>query len=116
MRPVPPWPCRRPRTGQAGSCACRAGRSVTECLATEGRPDEASEDVADGGHDAGSAAAKFGLGAEAFHRLQIPVKVTALLQVDGAGEVFEVDHVGQVRLGEAQDGKGAGFGSVSGPS
>jgi hypothetical protein len=29
------------------------------------------------------------------------------LQVEGAGEVLEVDHVGQVGFGEAQDGERA---------
>ena len=33
------------------------------------------------------------------------VDVVALVQVDGAGELLDVDHVGQLRLREAQDGE-----------
>ena len=45
------------------------------------------------------------LAAELVHDLQVVLDVRALLQVDGAGELLDVDHVRQVPLLEAQDGE-----------
>src|SRR5690348_5855059 len=48
-----------------------------------------------------------GSGAEVVHDVQVVVQVRGRLQVEGAGEVLDVDHVGQGGFGEAQDGERA---------
>src|SRR5215475_4767645 len=48
-----------------------------------------------------------GFGAEMVHDVQVVVQVCGRLQVEGAGEVLDVDHVGQGGFGEAQDGERA---------
>src|SRR6185312_6845024 len=48
-----------------------------------------------------------GSGAEVVHDVQVVVQVRGRLQVEGAGEVLDVDHVGQGGFGEAQDSERA---------
>ena len=53
------------------------------------------------------AAGVCGLDAQLVHDGQVPGDVLGLVQVERAVELFEVDHVGQVRFGEPQDGERA---------
>src|SRR5262245_63719568 len=48
-----------------------------------------------------------GFGAQVVHDVQVVVQVRGRLQVEGAGEVLDVDHVGQGGFGETQDGERA---------
>src|SRR6185437_15460282 len=57
--------------------------------------------------DLGRVGGRVGLDAEAFHGRGVIVDVVALVQVEGAGELLDVDDVGEVLVGEAQDGEGA---------
>src|SRR4029077_4512626 len=54
-----------------------------------------------------------GLRAEAVHDLHVVVHVPAVVQVQGTGEVLEVDHVGEIGRGEPQDGEGPARGGVA---
>ena len=47
------------------------------------------------------------------HDLRVVVEVGGRFQVEGAGEVLDVDHVGQGGFGEAQDSEGAAGGGVA---
>ena len=55
--------------------------------------------------EAGSGVGGQRLAAELIHDRQVVLDVGTLLQVDGAGELLHVHHVGQVLLLEAQDGE-----------
>ena len=66
--------------------------------------------VDDRGQDARRVVRLRGHDAEAFHGQQVPVDVGFLIEVESAGEVFQVSHVRQVRLREPQYGEPAGHG------
>src|SRR5260370_7953126 len=54
-----------------------------------------------------------GLGAhdtEPFHVQQVAVDIGLLVEVESAGQVFQVRHVREVRLSEPQDREPAGYG------
>src|SRR5260370_28402468 len=53
------------------------------------------------------------LHAEPLHDLAVSIDVLALVQVESAGQLLEIDHVGQVRLGKAHDGERPGLGGVA---
>ena len=50
--------------------------------------------------------------AESLHRLGVVVQILALVQIQGARELFDIDHIGYVRLRKAQDRKGSARGGV----
>ena len=47
----------------------------------------------------------FCLDADAFHDGEVVLDVGALVEVDRAGELLEIDDVGKIRFGKAQDGE-----------
>src|ERR1700733_13002374 len=54
--------------------------------------------------------------AEPLHNLAVPFHVFALVEVQGAGALFEVDHVRQILVREAHDRERAGLGDwAAGP-
>src|SRR5215831_1952973 len=71
---------------------------------------EALEDLLEetGGGDGG-----VGLCAETVHDLHVVVDVPSFILVEGAGQVLQVDDVGEVGRGEAQHGEGASGGGVT---
>src|SRR4029450_13414451 len=48
-----------------------------------------------------------GADADALHDVQVLVDLVGLVQVERAGEVLQVDDVGQLLIGEAQDAEGS---------
>src|SRR5690348_11499564 len=55
---------------------------------------------------------RLGLEAELLHDFEVAVDFDGLVEVQGAGELLDVDDVGQVGLGEPQDGERAAHGRV----
>src|SRR5713226_4535434 len=66
--------------------------------------------VDDRGEDSGCLARLGAHDAESFHVQQVAVDVGFLVEVESAGEMFQVGDVREVRLGESQDGEPAGYG------
>src|SRR5208282_3873697 len=54
---------------------------------------------------------RLALDAEPLHNLAVPLHVFALVEVEGAGELLEVDHIRQVLVGKAHDRERAGLGN-----
>src|SRR4051794_3997571 len=50
---------------------------------------------------------------EPVEDLAVPVDLLALVQVEGADQLLDVDHVRQLRLREPQDAEGAALGGVT---
>src|SRR4029450_5105527 len=71
------------------------------------------EFVEDFGEGFGGGGVGFGFDAEAVHGFGVVVDVFAFVGVEGAGELFDVDDVGEVGFGEAEDGVGAAGGGVA---
>ncbi len=55
---------------------------------------------------------RFGFDEESAHGSGVIVHVVTFVKVEAAGEVFDVHHVGQTLMGEAQDAEGASGGGV----
>src|SRR5690348_16425618 len=55
---------------------------------------------------------RLGLEAELLHDFEVAVDFDGLVEVQGAGELLDVDHVGQIGLGEPQDGERAAHGRL----
>src|SRR5579875_3145485 len=53
------------------------------------------------------------LHAETLHDLGVPLDFVALVQIHGAGQVLEVDHIRQIEVGEPHQGEPAGLGGVA---
>ena len=56
--------------------------------------------------DLGGTVGRLGLDAQPLHRGRVVIDIVALVQVQGAGELLDIDDVGQVGIGEAQDAEG----------
>ena len=53
-----------------------------------------------------------GLDAQSVHDLHVMLGLRRLVEIEGAGELLQVDDVGQVTLGEAQDAERPAGGRV----
>src|SRR5262245_33508592 len=56
--------------------------------------------------DVGGPAGRIGGDAQLFHSRGVQLDVVAFVEVESAGELLDIDHVGQVLVGETQDAKG----------
>ena len=56
---------------------------------------------------------RLALDTEAFHHLGVSLHVVALIKVESARQLLELDHVRQVNLGESHDGECPALGGVS---
>src|SRR4051794_12272670 len=103
-------------SGVARFGARAEGRRIVpggELLNRESSGGQGAQDPLD---DLGGTRGWLRLDAQAFHRLGVVVDVVAFVEVERAGELLDVDDVGQVLVREAQDGEGsAGRGVATGP-
>ena len=105
------WAARTELTCQRAACAAGPDqRTAPWRTVARTQRSEFFEDLAE---DFGGAGGGLGLQAQTFHHREVVVHVISLVQIESTGELFEVDHIRQIGLGETQDAERAASGSVT---